>query len=524
MDHLDVVTMSETALMIVGELHLDRLLPRLMQRMIEHAGATNGALIFDTAGTLVVEAECRLDDDEACRRPACPVDTHPTISQAVVNYVWHTREKVVLENASLDPIFGADTSIRQQQVRSLLCLPIIRQHTLIGLLYLENPLTSSVFTDDRVQVLEVLASTTAIALENARAYQARQQAEAALKATLNEVQALKDLLEEEKSVLQEEITWHHNFHNILGTARSLKYALQRVEDVAPLDTIVLIEGETGTGKELVARAIHAASPRSAHPLVKINCAAIPATLLESELFGHEKGAFTGAEKTKKGRFELAHGGTLFLDEIGELPLDLQAKLLTVLEDHAFERLGGEHTITVDVRVIVATNRVLKNEVAHGRFRDDLYHRVNVYPISLPPLRQRRNDIPLLVQKFVHEFAKKLGKEIEIPQRVMTSLQAYSWPGNVRELRNVIERAVIITKGAKLRLAETLEVSDSAHDSSGKESSQYQSLHEVERQHILQVLQACHWKISGENGAADILDIHPNTLRNRMQKLGIKRPV
>jgi transcriptional regulator with GAF, ATPase, and Fis domain len=298
----------------------------------------------------------------------------------------------------------------------------------------------------------------------------------------------------------------------------LQYVLVKVKEVAPTETTVLIEGETGVGKELFARAIHQNSLRQNRPLVKVNCAALPANLIESELFGHEKGAFTGASTTRKGRFELADGGTLFLDEISELPLELQPKLLRVLQEQAFERLGGHHTISVDVRIIAATNKNVTQEMEAGRFREDLYHRLYVYPLSVPPLRQRKSDIPLLVQTFVAQFANTMGKQIDtIPQSTMDAFVKYAWPGNVRELQNVIERAVITTQGSRLRLAEKLHVREERSSTSSK----LLSLEEVERKHILEVLDACKWRISGEQGAAVILGLHPNTLRFRMQKLGIK---
>ena len=287
--------------------------------------------------------------------------------------------------------------------------------------------------------------------------------------------------------------------------------------MAALDTSVLILGETGTGKELVARAIHNNSLRKDEPLVKVNCAALPSNLIESELFGHEKGAFTGALLRKIGRFELADGTSIFLDEIGELPLDLQAKLLGVLQDGRFERLGDTRTIKVDVRVITATNRNLKTEVQNGRFREDLFYRLNIFPITVPPLRERIDDIPLLVEYFVERTSKRVGKAIEkIPAGVMKSLQDYPWPGNVRELENVIERAVIHSSGPKLRLAEKLELEH-------EWLPDLKSLEAVEYDHIVRVLEQTNWKVSGKGGAAEILGLKRGTLRARMQKLGIRKP-
>jgi transcriptional regulator with GAF, ATPase, and Fis domain len=305
----------------------------------------------------------------------------------------------------------------------------------------------------------------------------------------------------------------------MGESDALRYVLFRVEQVAPTDATVLILGETGTGKELVARAIHNSSPRKDRPLVKVNCAGLPSNLVESELFGREKGAFTGAHQMQMGRFELANGSTILLDEIGELPLELQAKLLRVLQDGEFERLGSPRTINVDVRVIAATNRNLQEQVEQGLFRRDLWYRLNVFPITVPPLKQRRGDIPLLATAFVKRFSTKLGRPgLTISDQTMQSLQAYSWPGNVRELENVIERAVITTRGRILRLAESLD----RGEITAAPSASKKTLEQMERTYILQVLEETNWKIEGPRGAAEILGLNPSTLRGRLRKLGLKR--
>jgi transcriptional regulator with GAF, ATPase, and Fis domain len=292
--------------------------------------------------------------------------------------------------------------------------------------------------------------------------------------------------------------------------------------VAGTDSSVLISGETGTGKELIARAIHDLSKRKDRPLIKVNCAALPAGLIESELFGHEKGAFTGAISRKIGRFELADGGTLFLDEIGDLPPGVQAKLLRVLQEHEFERVGGTQTIKVDVRLITATNRDLAKAVEENSFRTDLYYRLNVFPIHLPPLRERKEDIPLLTQYFINKYMTRMGKRIEkISQETMNRLIAYPWPGNIRELENIIERAVILSKGLILEIEDELLPSSHLPDQKEKGSL---TLEEVERDHIVKILEKARWVIEGPKGAAKILNLHPNTLRSRMQKLGIKRPL
>ena len=325
-------------------------------------------------------------------------------------------------------------------------------------------------------------------------------------------------LEAQAVYLQEEIKGTHNFEEIIGSASSLKKVLKGVERVAPTDSTVLITGETGTGKELIARAIHNLSPRKGRPLVKVNCAAIPAGLIESELFGHEKGAFTGALTKKMGRFEVADKGTIFLDEIGELPLDLQSKLLRVLQEGEFERVGGTQTFKVNVRVIAATNRHLEHLSKTGQYRPDLYYRLNVFPVHVPALREREDDIPLLAQYFVQKHAANLGKKIEkLPERMMTALQRYSWPGNVRELEHVIERAVILSEGSELEPIDWLTPSANK-GASGKPLT----LEEMERQHILDILDQTNWRVSGDKGAAAILGLKPTTLEARMKKLGIER--
>ena len=345
----------------------------------------------------------------------------------------------------------------------------------------------------------------------------RKRAEKGLQKALEEIEQLKNRLQRENIYLRDEIKLEHNFEEIIGESDALKYVLFKVEQVAPTDATALIMGETGTGKELVARAIHNASPRRDRPLVKVNCATLPSNLIESELFGHEKGAFTGAQAKQIGRFELADGGTLFLDEVGDLPLDLQVKLLRVLQDGEFERLGSSRTIKSDVRVIAATNRNLNEEVRKGRFREDLWYRLNVFPITVPPLRQRKEDIPLLVKFFLSKFSMKMGKEITtIAPEETKVLQDYSWPGNVRELENVIERAVIVSQGPTLSVEVPKTSESPAH---GK-----QTLEEIEREHIIRVLEASGWRIEGKGGAAQILGLNPGTLRSRMKKLDIKRPV
>jgi formate hydrogenlyase transcriptional activator len=382
------------------------------------------------------------------------------------------------------------------------------------------------FTQADVELLQPVGAQIAIAVENALAFK--------------EIDALKDKLAVEKLYLEEEIRSELNFEEIVGESAVLKRALGQVELAAPAATTVLLLGETGTGKELFARAIHNLSPRRDRTFVKINCAAIPSGLLESELFGHEKGAFTGAINQKIGRFELADRGTLFLDEVGDIPLELQPKLLRVLQEQEFERLGGTRTQRVDVRVVAATNLDLSKLVAQRAFRNDLYYRLNVFPIQIPALRERHEDIPLLVRYFVQRFSRSLNKEVQyIPADAMEALERYSWPGNVRELENLIERAVLLSPGKELciPLSELKDASGSAAAPGAEASSPFTSyaasspltssistLEEAERQHILRALKQTQWRIAGPKGAASLLGMKRTTLQARMRKLGIRRPV
>jgi formate hydrogenlyase transcriptional activator len=344
----------------------------------------------------------------------------------------------------------------------------------------------------------------------------RKEQDESLKFAFNEIQNLKKQIEADYVYLRDELTLEHNYEDIIGRSEGIRAVLLKVEQVAPTDVTTLIMGETGTGKELIARAIHHTSRRSSRPLIKVNCATLAPNLIESDLFGHEKGAFTGAEKRRVGRFELAHGASLFLDEIGELPLELQPKLLRVLQEGEFERLGGSRTIKVDVRIIAATNRNLEQLVEDGRFRSDLWYRLNSFPVFLPPLRERPEDIPLFVTHFVNHYCSKVGKRFDkIPRKIIEQLRSYSWPGNIREMDNIISRAVIISEEGKLQV----QLPDSPRS---REAGQ-KSLREMEKTFILQTLEDSDWKIEGKAGAAVKLDLRPSTLRNKMKKLGIRRP-
>lgn len=349
---------------------------------------------------------------------------------------------------------------------------------------------------------------------------ARKLMEQQLRERISEVERLKNLLEDENAYLMLETMIPDRAGGIIGESDAIKYVLFRRRQIDSSDTTVLIMGETGTGKGLFAREIHKASMRRDKPFVIVNCGALPGNLIESELFGRERGAFTGAESRQIGRFELAHEGTIFLDEIGELPLDLQAKLLRVLEDGEFERLGSPHTVYVNVRIIASTNRNLEQEIKAGRFREDLYYRLHVFPITIPPLRKRKDDIPLLVNFFVAHFNKKHAKRIQsVPQEIMHALEAYSWPGNVRELMNVIERAVITSPNSVLKLADKIERTETAR----QDTRDIASMADAERTCILSALENTGWKLEGPSGAAQILAMHPSTLRSRMRKLNITRP-
>jgi len=398
--------------------------------------------------------------------------------------------------------------MQRERMESLCALPLIREERSFGALFFMSTKRYA-YRDIPIALLERVASAVAVAVDNCFAYE--------------EVERLRDRLALENVYLQEEIQQDHNFEEIVGRSASLQAMLSLVQTVAPTDAAVLVQGETGTGKELVARAIHAGSKRSDRPLVKVNCAAISAGLVESELFGHTKGAFTGAHEARVGRFEVADGGTLFLDEIGELPLDTQVKLLRALQEKEFEPVGSSETRRVDVRVIAATNRDLAREVEAGRFRADLYFRLNVFPIVVPPLRERGDDVELLAQFFVGRFARDLGKRIDdVAPESLARLRAWHWPGNVRELSNVIERAVVLSRGPLLELVDALGGA-SARPTGVAPLPAGTTLLEVQRQHVLHVVTRAGWVVEGPSGAAAQLALKPSTLRSRMQKLGLRRP-
>jgi formate hydrogenlyase transcriptional activator len=410
--------------------------------------------------------------------------------------------------------------MQREGMQSLCTLPLVTGDRCRGALFFMAS-GEGAYRHVRRSMLEQVASSVAVALDDCLAHE--------------EVRRLRDRLAAENVYLREEIRQEHNFEEIIGSSPALQRVLRDVQQVAPTDSAVLVLGETGTGKELFARAIHNRSKRRTHPLIKVNCAAIPSGLVESELFGHERGAFTGAIDRRIGRFALADHGTIFLDEIGEMPFELQVRLLRVLQEQEFEPVGSARTIKVDVRVIAATNRSLEKAVSDGVFRADLYYRLNVFPVQVPPLRERRSDIPLLVQYFVNKYTAKIGRAItSVGQRTLDRLLAYSWPGNIRELENVIERAIILSPGSTLEIDEDLlgvesgprlpdapRLADTGsavvHDP-GADAT----LAEVERRQIIETLKRTDWVIEGPRGAARVLGLHPNTLRSRMKRLEIRR--
>jgi predicted ATPase len=699
---LDFHSVMKAAQAIAGEIELKKLPTSLLRIAIENAGAERGSLILEHGGEFFVHTEDLSGSGEA---QVIPLNEAQHLPKSIVNYVRRTAECVVLADARNDDRYGADPYIARRKPRSVMCLPVLNQARLVGVLYLENNVVSGAFTPDRIQVMRTLSAQAAISLENALLYDEMRQNEeslrsivegtaavtgddffsmlvehlaaalqvdyafvtecrgepktrartlafwnkdklsdnveyditetpcrkvlageichypqgiqqlfpndhdlvemraegylglplrdasgkvighlavlddqpmansarnlsllkifaaragaelerlrtdAELRAALTEVERLKNRLQAENVYLQDEIRQEHNFEEIVGGSPALLAALREVERVAQTDSTALLLGETGTGKELIARAIHNRSARRDRPLVKVNCGAISAGLVESELFGHIKGAFTGASDRRTGRFELADGGTLFLDEVGELPLDTQVKLLRVLQEGEFEPVGSSKTVRVDVRIIAATNRNLEEEVQKGRFRADLFYRLNVLPLRIPSLRERRSDIAQLTMFFVERFARKFGKKIEgVSQETMESLMNYSWPGNIRELQNIIERGVVLSEGPILSLsrnffpaasfgesgergdglaaqasAATPITASPSTDQKNPPAPAPLSLEETERRHILAVLEQTGWVIEGAKGAAKILNLHPNTLRGRLKKLGIRRP-
>jgi PAS domain S-box-containing protein len=630
-EHLDIGTVIKISQAVSGEMDLDKLINTLMLTAIEHAGASRGLLILLRGNEPQIEAEAVTNGETVIvRRREAVVGAVP---ESIVQYVARTRENVILDDAEAQNPFSADAYIRERHARSILCLPLIHQGKLIGVLYLENNLTPRVFTSTRITTLKLLASQAAISMENTRLYSDLEEREAKIRRLVEadvvgivmwnlegaitganeaflhivqyarediasgrvhwtdltpaewrdrderaiadlkasgifrpfekeyfrkdgsrvsvllggalfegsgnegvafvldlteqkraeaEIKALKDQLYKENLALRDEVDRASMFEEIVGTSKPLKTVLSRIAKVAPTDSTVFITGETGTGKELIARAVHKRSQRSGRAFVSVNCAAIAPSLISSELFGHEKGAFTGAMQRRLGRFELADGGTIFLDEVGELLPDTQAALLRVLQEREFERVGGSEPIRVDVRIIAATNRDLKTATASGAFREDLFYRLNVFPIEVPPLRERKDDILMLLEYFVKRFASRTGKNIRsIDKKTLKLFQSYSWPGNIRELQNVVERSVILSSGDVFSVDESWLPQESAQTISPAHGSQpIKGEPRGEREIIQAALADTRGRVSGPSGAAAKLGIPPSTLEYRIKALKI----
>jgi predicted ATPase/transcriptional regulator with GAF, ATPase, and Fis domain len=503
---VDLEAVFQAAQAIGLEIDLDTLVDRLIHVVLKAAGADHGVLIMEQEGRPAVRVLGTIDRVRVLPDPGVPLEEASELPVGLVQFVRRSRESVVVDDAFLDPRWAGDPYVQRERPRAVLSTAVINQGALLAVLYVENRLTPGAFTPERVRVMQHLSAQAAVAIRNA--------------ALFAEVSRLRDRLQAENVYLQEEIKTQHGFEEIIGRSPALQHNLHQVEQVAPTAATVLIRGETGTGKELLARAIHRLSPRRDRPLVSVNCGAISAGLVESELFGHEKGAFTGAIARKVGRFELADGGTLFLDEIGDLSSELQVKLLRVLQEGEFERVGGTRTLKADVRVIAATHQDLAVMVQEGRFRSDLFYRLNVFPIDTPPLRARKEDIPLLARHFVLRHGLKLGKRLEnIPREVMRTLESYQWPGNIRELANIIERSVIVSPGTSLQLGDWAPGSRQPEAEPDLENT----LVDVERQAILRALEKTGWVVSGAKGAALLLGLKGTTLEARMKRLGIRRP-
>jgi formate hydrogenlyase transcriptional activator len=519
-DRLQVLLDVNNVLVSTRELReLFRGIVSSLEKVIHH-DYTSLALRDSASGLLKIHAldfssSPTLFDQEI----TVPLDTTPS------GICFTTAQPLLARGAEIDRFPNEIIRrLRAEGVQTICCVPLITQGRTFGTLNLASR-HEDAFPHQDVELLLQVAAQIAIAVENALAFK--------------KIDALKDKLAEERLYLEEEIRSEFNFEEIIGDSPALKRALAQVEVVAPAGTAVLITGETGTGKELIARAIHNLSPRRERTFVKINCAAIPSGLLESELFGHERGAFTGALAKKIGRFELADRGTLFLDEVADLPLELQPKLLRVLQEQEFERLGSNQTQRVDVRIVAATNGDLAKLVAERTFRSDLYYRLNVFPIHIPALRERPEDVPLLVRYFVQKFSRRLNKSVAyVPADAMEALASYSWPGNIRELENFIERAVLLSPGKELRVTISELKPITAADDAGADSSSFHAsvtpstsltssistLEDAERQHILRALRQTEWRIAGSKGAAVLLGMKRTTLQARMRKLGIRRPV
>jgi formate hydrogenlyase transcriptional activator len=500
-DRLQVVLDVTNAMVANLDLReLFRAVSGLLRRLIRHEYAS--LVVVDPAkGHLRLEA---LDfpggDNQIHEAQSASPDDSPAAGAMRTRQplLWNRRDAEHFPSEIVRRLLAAG-------LQSAVCIPLLRGDRALGTLNVAS-MRDEAFAPHDVELLTQIGNELAIAVENALAFR--------------QIEELKDKLAEEKLYLEDEIRTEYDFEEIVGDAQSLKRVLRAVETVAPTDSTVLIQGESGTGKELIARAIHNLSGRRQRTFVKVNCAAIPTGLIESELFGHEKGAFTGAISQKIGRFELADKGTLFLDEIGDIPLELQPKLLRVLQEREFERLGSVRTVKVDIRLVTATNRDLGQMIANREFREDLFYRLNVFPITLPPLRERHEDIPQLVRYFTQKYARRMNRRIEtIPSEAMEALSNWNWPGNVRELENFIERAVILTRGSALHVP-LAELRNGADAPASAVSAPLTTLEEAEREHILRALRECNWVVGGPSGAAARLGLKRTTLQSRIVKLGI----
>ena len=621
---------------VSGEIVLEKLIDTLMRTAIEHAGAERGLLILPRGDEHRIEAEVTTHGNKVAVDLRQASVTAADLPESLLRYVLRTQDSILLHDAFGQGPFSGDDYIREHHARSVLCLPLLKQTRLVGVLYLENNLTPHAFTPARMAILKLLASEAATSMENTRLYRDLQEREARVRRLVDsnivgvliwdldgqireandafldmlrygrddlvsggvrwsdltpaewregderatadlrstgtvqpyekeffrkdgsrvpvliggalfdaqgndgvafaldlseqkrdeaEIRALKDQLYRENLALRDEVDRAFMFEEIVGSSKTLKNALSRIARVAPTDSTVFISGETGTGKELIARAVHKRSRRSARAFVSVNCAALAPTLISSELFGHERGAFTGATQRRLGRFELADGGTIFLDEVGELLPETQVALLRVLQEREFERVGGTQPIRIDVRVIAATNRDLGAAVANGSFRQDLFYRLNVFPIEVPPLRERQDDILMLVEYFVHRYATRAGKTIRsIDKKTLDLLQAYDWPGNIRELQNVIERSVILSSSEVFAVDESWLSKQSVRPRHPglPRRPRLKARPRSERETIEAALAACRGRVAGSSGAAAKLGVPPSTLDNRIKALNINK--
>src|SRR6266545_3033330 len=501
-DRLSLLLEVNNAVVSVLDLHeLLNVVSASLRRLVPHEYASLSLYDAETQRLQIHALDFPVSKGLLQEGLSIPVEGSPT-GRAI-----KTRQPVFITRTEIEQ-FGSDIARRilAEGLKSALCLPLISHGRPLGTLVVAS-LVEEKFPERDAELLQHVANQIAIAVENSLAF--------------GQIVERANKLSEEKLYLQDEIRTEYNFEEIVGESPALKRILEQLQTVAPIDSTILILGETGTGKELIARAIHNLSARRERTLVKVNCAAIPTGLLESELFGHERGAFTGAITQRIGRFELANRGTIFLDEIGDIPIELQPKLLRVLQEREFERLGSTRTIHTDARLIAATNRDLREMVEQQKFREDLFYRLNVFPIYVPALRERSEDIPLLVNHFVQRFARRMNRTIEtIPAEAMAALTRYPWPGNIRELQNLIERAVILSHGPVLQIPlQDLDKNTAPRRDNGKD----QTLEAAERAHILAILNETRWVLSGARGAAARLGMNRSTLQFRLKKLGIVRP-